>query len=412
MKDVVFKLKFNHPNKVNTPKLNINHFSYICKRLGAMYNEGQKFCCFGKVSNLGYDTFGEINDFQAIKNHIKEKSKNKTTFYKCVVSLIEEDALQKNYDSREAWEQLIKNNSSKLAKQMGIKVENFEYVCSVHMEKGHPHMHFMAWDKNQEILRTSIPKQNFANIRKYLTNYIFKDELQDIYNLKNESKKDYENSLKDMFDISDEDYRKILQEIKSFDEDMNESKIFNIALKDSCIENIMHEIYLLKNQLPRTGRLSYKFMPQDIKNHLDTISKKIIDDNLDVRTSFYKYIKSVKNVTEFSSRDEKYIDKNVKKAEDELLKFSGNQILKICKEINNKEFEYKKQEIEENKSKFENKQILGLMSNLINFMTREENKNKNKNKVSFRNKADNINAKKELAKKMQNKSQIDWENER
>lgn len=50
------------------------------------------------------------------------------------------------------------------------------------------------------------------------------------------------------------------------------------------------------------------------------------------------------------------------------------------------------------------------MSILINFMTREENKNKNK--ASFRNKAESKEAKKELALKMQNKSQIDWENER
>lgn len=410
MKDVVFKLKFNHPNKANTTKLNVNHFKYICTRSGAMYNDGKNFCCFGKVSNLGYDTFGEINDFGIIKNHIKEKSKNKTTLYKCVISLKEEDALKKNYDDRKSWEEMIKNNASKIAKQMGIKVEDFEYVCSVHMEKGHPHMHFMAWDKNQEILRTSIPKQNFANIRKSLTNYIFKDELQDIYNLKNESQKDYENSLKDMFDISDEDYRKILQEIKSFDEDMNDSKIFNINLKDNYIENIIHDIYLLKKQLPKTGRLNYKFMSQDIKNHLDTISKKIIANNLEVRTSYYNYIKSIKDVTEFSSKNEKYIDKNVKQAEDELLKFAGNQILKLCKEFNQKEFEYKKEEFEQNQTQFENKQILGLMSNLINFMTREENKNKNK--ANFRNKVESKEAKKELALKMQNKSQIDWENER
>ena len=100
MKNVVFKLSFNHPNKANTTKLNVNHFKYICTRSRAMYNDGQQFCCFGKVSNLGYNTFGEINDFDVIKNHIKEKSKSKTTLYKCVISLKEEDALQKNYDDR------------------------------------------------------------------------------------------------------------------------------------------------------------------------------------------------------------------------------------------------------------------------------------------------------------------------
>ena len=92
MKNVVFKVKFNHPNKTKTPKLNINHFSYICKRPRAMHNDGKSFCCFGKVSEAGYDKFGEINDFQYMKNHIEKKSKDKTTIYKCVISLTEEEA--------------------------------------------------------------------------------------------------------------------------------------------------------------------------------------------------------------------------------------------------------------------------------------------------------------------------------
>ena len=303
---------------------------------------------------------------------------------------------------------MIENNASKIAKQMGIKVEDFEYVCSVHIEKGHPHMHFMAWDKNQEILRTSIPKQNFANIRKSLTNYIFKDELQDIYNLKNESKKAYENSLKDIFDISDEEYQKILNELKSFDKDMNDGKIFNINLKDTYINNIIKEIYLIREELPKTGRLNYKFMPQDIKDKLDKISKKIIANNLEIKTSYYNYIKSIKDIIEFSSKNDKYIDKNTKQAEDELFKFAGNQILKLCKEFNQKEFQYKKEEFEQNQKQFENKQILGLVSSIVDFMTKEENKNKNK--ASFI-KAESKEAKKELALKMKNKS-LDWENER
>ena len=422
MKDVVFKLRFNHPNKSKTPKLNVNHFNYICKRPRAVYNEGQNFCCFGKVSEMGYSSFGDINDFEKIQNHIKEKSKNKTTFYKCIVSLTEQDALEKGFNDREKWEQLIKNNSSKLAKQMGIKIEDFEYVCSVHMEKGHPHIHFMAWDKKQEILRSNIPKNNFAKIRTELTNYIFKDELQNLYNSKNKSKEDFKTFVKNiikevdpLFEIRDEEYKKYTEELKSLDIDLNESKIFNIDLHEKYVREIMKDIYLLRKDLPKTGRLNYAFMSENIKNEIDAISKKILANNIEVRKSFSNYIQSIKDITEFSSKNDKYISKNVKSAEDELLKFTGNQILNICKKINQKEFAIKKndfekvkEEIEEEQKNFERQEMLGLVTNLINFMTKSENKNRNIQK----NKVESIEAKKELAKKLENKSQIDWENER
>ncbi len=410
MKNVVFKLKFNHPNNFQTPKLNENHFSYICKRARAMYNEGKDFCCFGKVSELGYNNFGNIDDFQKMKNHIKEKSKDKTVFYKCVISLIEEDAIEKGFDTRIRWEQLMKNNYSKLAKQLGIKIENFEYVCSVHMEKGHPHIHFIAWDKKQEILKTNIPKTNFANIRKILTNDIFKEDLQQLYDTKNKSKDEYKNYLEQILNISDDEYSKILKELQSLDIDLNKSKLFNIKLEEKYINEIFKEIYLLRKSLPKTGRLSYAFMSDEIKQQLNLISKKIIDNNLELNTSFIKYIKSIKSITEFATKDEKYIEKNVKNAEDEILKFTSNQILKICKEMNNREFIFKREILEENRKQFENEQILNLVYNLMNFITKSDNKNKNRNII--KNKTESLVAKKELAKKLENKSQIDWENER
>ncbi|WP_250277597.1 MobP3 family relaxase [[Clostridium] colinum] len=422
MKNIVFKIKFNHPNKSKTPKLNVNHFAYICKRPRAVLNKGQDFCCFGKVSELGYSSFGDINQFNLIKNHIKEKSKNKTTFYKCVISLTEKDALKKGFDDREKWEQLIKNNSSKLAKQMGIKIENFEYVCSVHMEKGHPHIHFMAWDKNQEILRTNISKSNLAKIRTELTNYVFKDELQNFYNSKNKNKEDFKAFIKNIikeidpfFEISDEEYKKYTEELKSLDSDLNENKIFNIDLSKKYIREIMKDIYLLRKDLPKTGRLNYAFMPENIKNEINVISKKILASDIEVRKSFSNYIQSIKDITEFSIKDDKYISKSVKSAENELLTFTGNQILNICKKINKKEFNIRKEEfektkkeIEEQQKNFERQEILGLVTNLINFMTKNESKNKNIKKQNV----DSIEAKKELAKKLENKSQIDWENER
>ena len=420
MKSVVFKLKFNHPNKANTPKLNVNHFNYICKRPRAMYNKEQNFCCFGKVDEIGYKSFGDINDFELIHNHILKKSKDKTTFYKCVISLKEEDVVEKGFQDRKKWEELMKNNAKKMAKQMNIKTENFEYVCSVHMEKGHPHIHFMAWDKNQEILKTKISKKNFYNIRRFLTNDVFKEDLQILYENKNKSKDIYKDLLKDIvkevdptFNMTDEEYKKYFKELKTLDLDLNNSKIFNINLDDKYVNKIMRDIYLLRKDLPKTGRLNYKFMPENIKRKLDVISKKILANNIDLRRNFSNYIESMKEITKFGTENKNYIDKSIKLAEDELLNFTGNQILNICKNINKKEFEFRKEEFEKYKKEkeeeqrnFEKQEMLSLVSSLIDFISKNESKANNR--LDRENK-DSIIAKKELAKKMENKSNIEWE---
>lgn len=421
MKNVVFKLNFNHPNKLKTPKLNANHFSYICKRLGAMYNDGKNFCCFGKVSSLGYITVEDIDDFTSTKEYIAKKSKEKTTIYKGVISLTEEDAINKGFDKRSEWKSLIKNKANKIAKEMDIKIENFEYVCSVHMEKGHPHLHFMAWDKNQEVQRTIIPKNRINNIRKDLTNYIFHDELEVFYNSKNKSKEDFKENFKNMFSelddifcMSDKDYKKYVEDVKSLDLDLNKGRIFNNKLKETYLDEIMNAIYELKKELPKKGRLNYGFMPEEIKKNLDGITKKILSNNIELKSNFAKYLSSIKDIAEFSSKNAKYIDKNIKNAENELHSFSGNQILNICKKIGKKEasikindFENKKQEIEEMQKNFERQQVINLISNLTNFMSRSENKNISQRKVLDK-KENSLAYKQELAKKLENKSSIDW----
>ncbi len=372
MKDVIFKLRFNHPNSPKTPKLNENHFSYICKRARAMYNEGQDFCCFGKISEIGYSNFGSIDDFVKIKTHIREKSEEKTIFYKCIISLREEDALENGFNHRSRWEQLMKNNYSKLAKQLGIKIENFEYVCAVHIEKGHPHIHFMVWDKNQEILRINIPTDNFANIREFLTNDIFNNGLQSLSDSENSI--EYVNYLDEFFNISNDEYDNILKELQSLDIDLNKSKLFNIKLEEKYVKQIFKEIKLLINDLAENEMLYYDYMPKQIKQQLNLISKKIINNNIELNASFIRYIKSIKNITKYNSKDEKYVEQNIKNYEDEVLIFASNQILKLCEEISKIDLFFV-----ENQKQFENQQILNLVSNLMDFITKSENKNRNKN---------------------------------
>lgn len=415
---VVFKLKFNHPNKQATKKLNVNHFSYITKKPEAIYNKNRDFCAFGKVTEIGYNTFGAMNDFTKIKNHISRLSDEKTTIYKCVISLNEDDALEKGYDKRKEWEMLIKRNAEKMAKEMGIKNENFSYVVSLHMKKGHPHVHLMCWDNNQEIQKTVIPKDKINNIRKELTKDIFSNELSLLYKNKEENLKTFKTKTKSelefkfqkFFGFSNyEEFEKYKEKIMSLDKDMNKGTISNIPNVD---ESIIKDIFNLKHKINKTGRLNYKFMNPDAKKEIDKITEKLVSSNLELKTSILKYKNSKLDVIKFNK---KITDKDNQDIEDEIEAFIGNQILNTYKEIVKNENALKFEKVNEERStaelNFAKEEIKLSIMILIDDFARKTNCIKNSLKENGRRSLSKK-AKVEIRKKLTSKSHINWDLER
>lgn len=393
--------------------LNVNHISYICNRSGAVINTNKDFGVFGKVKELG--NIEDIQKFEIIKNHIAKKSDEKTTIYKAIISLSENDALQNGFDKRENWEKLLKSQYSNIAKEMKIKSEDFEYLASLHMEKGHPHIHIMFWDKNQEIQKGAVHYSRLNNIRKHLEKDVFKDEIQKLYNKKDEDLKEFKGNTKSalddfnvLFGLSKDDYKMYKDNILGLDVDTNKSKIFDIKLDNEVIKDITKDIYNLKNIIGKKGRLSYGFMTSAAKAEIDNISKKLIDSNLELETTLHKYRKSKIGITKFHTKNPKMIEKEKENIEKEINKILGNQILQIYKKIGSKEWSVKKEDFEESKQNYAKNEVATSLVFLVDNFTRQTNQNK-QNLKNEKGKATSEQAKKDNIKKSEQKSSIDWE---
>lgn len=99
-----------------------------------------------------------------------------------IYSLRREDAARLEYDSADAWRTLLMENAPTLAKSMKISLDNFHWYAAFHDEGHHPHIHMMVWSDDPK--EGFLTKDGIAAMRSKLTNAIFRDEMQQIYERK------------------------------------------------------------------------------------------------------------------------------------------------------------------------------------------------------------------------------------
>lgn len=362
---LVYKQWIYSPNKKGTAKAIVGMVKYISTRDGVEFNEEEKqqqeekyvdyiatrkgvardyteHGLFGKYANMPKQ--GNINNLGLASDYISKLAKEKTTIYNGIVSLKEEDAVYLGYHKREKWEKLIQDNMYKISRDMNIPPRNLEYFASVHMEKGHPHLHLIYWDKAQKIGRDFIKPELSNGIRKKLTSYVYKNELDEIIKSKDES------------------YSYITEKVKSDEFVLKTSSniLKNMKLKDiyrltnekstrlidkklgSKFNNINSDLIKLykniKKEYPRGG-LKYAYIPINLKKDLDRITKMLIDSNQDIKNEYSKYLHRVKAQSEiFGGKDN--INEYVLKADEKIYKYIGNQILNNIKDIKTLEKKY------------------------------------------------------------------------
>ena len=99
-----------------------------------------------------------------------------------IYSLRREDAARLEFDNADAWRTLLMENAPTLAKSMKISLDNFHWYAAFHDEGHHPHIHMMVWSDDPK--EGFLTKDGIAAMRSKLTNAIFRDEMQQIYERK------------------------------------------------------------------------------------------------------------------------------------------------------------------------------------------------------------------------------------
>lgn len=422
---VVFKWIKDDKNKKQSIKSYINklHIDYIATRPGTDFGE-KDHGLFGYMKST--DSV-ESMDLKSIEKYVQNMSNQKVEITKTIISLREDDAVYKGITTKEAWKSILKDRVRGIAEEYNIEFQNFEWVASYHMEKGHPHAHLVFWDKSELVEYKKRAYVNFKNVRKNIAKGIFKDELNNLYAIQNKLK----NSISTDFKQFNEEFKveeELLMQIKEEMPSIYNNPILNNRFVDSGIEKISNNLKELKTKIR-----NYKYQEQtkEVKKLIDDTSYLILNSSRDCFNTYVNYVKTNLKIGEILAQtDTPEQLQNVKnKAESFLLNKMGNQILKYLKseEFNKRkkeEYEKKLKEYEEKRiikeQEFLEEQIDYLESQLNNNATRlfseifhllsQENTSCEGKYGSLRAKYSSLSkqAKKEKYLEQRNTSGIDW----
>ncbi|MBR3255899.1 MAG: relaxase/mobilization nuclease domain-containing protein [Clostridia bacterium] len=250
-KQVVFITRLLNPNKTSTIARNKTYLSYICQKANVYRNEQTEHGLFGYIRDI--PDIDKNNSISEVQKYIHKISNEKKNIYRSIISLSEEDAIEKGFDQKEAWSDLIKTKLPEFAKNLNIPYNNLEYVVSIHRDKGHPHAHIMFWDREQEIQRNFIHKKLSNNFRISLNKYIFNDEYTELLKQKD--------NIKESLIAEEKDIEKLLiNELEGKNIDTTEQDfIYNGTMymdriSKEEIKDIMEDVFELRKILPKTRK--------------------------------------------------------------------------------------------------------------------------------------------------------------
>lgn len=411
MNNVVFLFEAFNPNKRTTFFKHKNYTNYLAYSEYAIRNPITSHGLFGKIKE--FPNIQEMEDIEAVNKHIIKLADNKVPIYRVTISLDEYDAIRLGYDTQEKWKELFESKLVSFAKKMNIKYEDLQYTGAVHLESGHPHLQVMMWSKQNGKMNYYMNYKRINKMRDEFTNSIFREDLIQLYNEKDIAKKGIIQENKFLQKLKQVNSNpKFIKEIIQYEKDFASKKIMKKTFKDKELQGLVNELLELKKQLKTTsGSIKYQYLKRypDIIKQVNSISRLIIDMSLETQKEIDKYILAKQKIVTFKYQDKEKIIKaqeiEKQKAEDEILKLIGNQILNFERVLLNEKEIY-------SQIRYTNytRDLIWRIFNCIYFSARQEEKYSKKYEQKFKKELSKQ-AKKDLAIQKSNSSSFNWEND-
>ena len=179
---------------------------------------------------------------------ISELEAHEGNVWTIIYSLRREDADRLEYDNADAWRALLMENAPTLAKSMKISLDNFHWYAAFHDEGHHPHIHMMVWSDDPK--EGFLTKDGIAAMRSKLTNAIFRDEMQQIYERKDAA-------YSDLVEAAQNAMREMI------------SRMQHQICDSPIIEDNMRQ--LVQALETTTGKKQYGYLKKPLKQLIDTI---------------------------------------------------------------------------------------------------------------------------------------------
>lgn len=173
-----------------------------------------------------------------------EVANHKGNVWTHIISLKREDAQRLGYDNAKAWINLIRSQRNVIAKNMKISPDNLKWYAAFHNESHHPHVHLIAYSVDPK--EGYVTRYGIENMREAFAKEIFKQDLIQIYEHKDESRINLKKEVKDT--------------------------INKIELGEHENKEIEKLMMLLSRRLKNTkGKKVYGYLKSDVKDIVDSI---------------------------------------------------------------------------------------------------------------------------------------------
>lgn len=411
MNNVIFLFESFNPNKRTTFFKHKNYTNYLAYSEYAIRNKNTAHGLFGKINK--FPNIQDMEDIEQVNQYITELANKKVPIYRVAISLDEYDAIRLGYDNQEKWKELFENKLVSFAKKMNIKYEDLQYTGAVHLESGHPHLQVMIWSKQRDKMNYYINYGRVNKMRDEFTNSIFREDLIQLYNEKDIAKKGIIQQnifLQKLKEVNSNP--KFIKEIIQYEKDFASKKIMKKTFKDNELQGLINELLKLKSQLKTTnGSIKYQYLKKypDIIKQVDSISRLIIDMSLETQKEIDKYIMVKQKIVSFKYQNQEKIIKaqelEKKKAEEEILKLIGNQILNFERVLLDEKEEYS-----EIRCINYSRSLIWKVFDFIYFSTRQQEKYERNYELKYKKQLSKQ-AKKDLAIKNANSSSFHWEDD-
>lgn len=411
MNNVVFLFEAFNPNKRSTFFKHKSYTNYLAYSEFAIKNPNTEHGLFGRIND--FPDIENMESIEPINQYIIKLADKKVPIYRCTISLDEYDAIRLGYDTQEKWKALFESKLVSFAKKMNVKYEDLQYTGAVHLEAGHPHFQIMLWSKQKDKMNYYINYGRINKMRDEFTNAIFSEELIELYKEKDLAKKGIieKNVLLQKLKKSNTD-SKFIKEMVQYEKDFANKKIMKKPVKDKELRKIADKLLKLKEQLRNTkGSIKYQYLkryPEIIKK-VDSIARSIIESSLDTQVEIENYILVKQKIVSFKFQDQDKIQKaqreEKEKAEEEILKLIGNQVLDFERILLNEKEVY-------SQIRYTNytRDLIWKIFNCIYFSARQEEKYAKKYEQRFKKELSKQ-AKKDLAIQKSNSSVFHWEDD-
>ena len=340
----MYKQRFRNPNYRKTPKCNYAHIGYIATRPGASKNEGMRHGLFGKLSP---GKLTEFETWQEAAREVRELSYRRVNMFRGIISFSPETAAELKLNGHTVWEEYIERHIMTLAQKNGIRAENLSWVAAHHNERGHPHLHVVFWDKNQKLMKNYVSPKIPNSIRIQLIKDTFPEKIAEYCRQKDKIKGELNTVTDELVSAFDEymqklypkEYRRLKEEFGRIGEDE-----LGTSPLDSIVGNIdlapyLKQLFVLKDKMPKQGRLVYKLLPEEVKAEIDAFVLELKNSNEYIRNLVADYAESKCRLAMLYDSDPGNLETYRKQAVAEADKLIANKILRVIKSILHKERE-------------------------------------------------------------------------